>query len=178
MGKAIIVSGLPASGKTTIARQIAAALSFELLDKDHFLEDLYEKHGVATWEDRKKLSRESDLLFQMAATQAKSPVLVSHWRATDGAENGGTPTGWLSRTYGQIIEVCCICDPEIATKRFLERQRHPGHFDQHRNPQELALKMKRMSATYPLNIGSLVGVDTGHPIDLPELIKQIRQHQQ
>jgi dephospho-CoA kinase len=53
----VIVTGLPASGKATVARVVANALSFDLIDKDDFLEGLYELNDVSTWEDRKSLSR-------------------------------------------------------------------------------------------------------------------------
>ncbi|WP_370645738.1 AAA family ATPase [Ruegeria sp. Ofav3-42] len=53
----IVVTGLPASGKTTVAREIAKRLGLVFLDKDDFLEELYERHGVPSWEHRKKLSR-------------------------------------------------------------------------------------------------------------------------
>jgi len=176
MRKAIIVTGLPASGKSTVARQIASALSWEILDKDDFLENLYEVHGVTSWDERKKLSRDSDLLFQQNAERAKSPVLVSHWRPTSGSDDSGTPTNWLERNFEKIVEVNCHCNPQIATRRFLERQRHPGHLDQERDPSELAEHMQKLSVAYPLNIGITVEANTENTIDFTILIEQIRHH--
>lgn len=46
MNTATVLSGLPASGKTTVGRGIASAMAIPLLDKDDFLEDLFEKHRV------------------------------------------------------------------------------------------------------------------------------------
>ena len=46
---AIVISGLPASGKTTLGMAVAKSLSIPYLDKDHFLERLYEKEGVGNW---------------------------------------------------------------------------------------------------------------------------------
>ncbi len=40
MPRFVVVTGLPASGKSTIARQLCAALALPLLDKDELLEAL------------------------------------------------------------------------------------------------------------------------------------------
>ena len=176
MRTAIIVTGLPASGKSTVARQIASALSWKIFDKDDFLENLYEVRGVISWDERKKLSRESDVLFQQKAELAKSPVLVSHWRPTNGSHDSGTPTDWLERSFEKIIEVNCVCTPQTATRRFLERQRHPGHLDQERDASELAESMQELSVAYPLNIGIVVDVNTENNIDFSILIERIRRH--
>ena len=44
----VIVSGLPASGKSTLSRGLAAALSLALIDKDVILEGLFEIVQVNT----------------------------------------------------------------------------------------------------------------------------------
>jgi shikimate kinase len=91
----VVVTGLPASGKTTIARVIANALSFDLIDKDDFLESLYALNDVNTWEDRKILSRQSDILFQDAGKRLGSAVLVSHWKPLKEGGDSGTSSDWL-----------------------------------------------------------------------------------
>ena len=47
----VVVSGLPASGKSTVARTLAGALGLPLLDKDVFLEALFASDGIgdAAW---------------------------------------------------------------------------------------------------------------------------------
>ena len=94
-----VVPGLPSSGKTTIARIIANALSFDLVDEDDFLEGLYKLNEVRTWEDRKSLSRQSDVLFQDAGKKLGSAVLVSHWKPLAEGGDSGTSTGWLMEVY-------------------------------------------------------------------------------
>ena len=46
----MVLSGLPGSGKTTVARPLGEALGLPLLDKDHILEGLFESLGVSTRE--------------------------------------------------------------------------------------------------------------------------------
>jgi predicted kinase len=56
----VVVSGLPASGKTTLGRQLAGALDLPLIDKDEILESLFDSRGIGDASWRRKLSRESD----------------------------------------------------------------------------------------------------------------------
>lgn len=171
----VVVTGLPASGKTAVARIVAEALSFSLIDKDDFLEDLYEQNDVRTWEDRIKLSRQSDVLFQNAAEKLGSAVLVSHWRpfAEDG--DSGTSTDWLRRCYISIIEVYCSCPSDIALDRFMARRRHPSHFDKQRDPSELAQRLRGLESGYPLGVGSVLEVPTDNKVNPNEIVENVRR---
>jgi shikimate kinase len=44
----VVLSGLPGSGKSTIGREIAAALSLPLIDKDDILARLFDGRGLVT----------------------------------------------------------------------------------------------------------------------------------
>src|SRR4249919_3490736 len=92
----IVVSGVPGSGKSTLGAALALTLGLRFLDKDDFLEQLFESKGVGDIVWRRGLSRESDLLFQMEAANSEGAVLVSHWRLAGMPANSGTPTQWLS----------------------------------------------------------------------------------
>ena len=81
---AVIVTGLPASGKSTIARALATALGWPLLDKDVFLEALFDAHPVRLPDDRRHLSRAADAAFRQAAEALDRAILVSHWRPRQG----------------------------------------------------------------------------------------------
>lgn len=75
----IVMSGLPASGKTSLDTAIAAALGVPHLDKDAFLEALFDGVHDArfTLALRARLSREADAAFQQAAIAADCAVLTS-----------------------------------------------------------------------------------------------------
>ena len=83
------MSGLPASGKSRLGAALAPLLGLELLDKDDFLEALYERDeiGDAAW--RERLSRKSDELFRSAAMATGAAVLASYWRHPGRAAGGG-----------------------------------------------------------------------------------------
>lgn len=173
---AIIVTGLPASGKSSVARVLAASLNLALFDKDDFLERLYETNDVTDWDIRKRLSRRSDLDFQTAATLVNTAVLVSHWRPRNGSAESGTPTNWLSDSFDNLVEVFCDCPVQIATQRFLARERHPGHMDAQRDPIHLAGKMLSMSRGYPLGLGPVVQVNTKAEVNIGHLLIQLAPH--
>ena len=171
---AIVMSGLPASGKTTLGRAIAEALDMSYLDKDAFLERLYETEGIGDRAHRQQLSRRSDLAFQEAAEALDSAVLVSHWRPRGGPDDTGTPTSWLGDTFDNIIEVHCACSPELAARRFVARRRHPGHLDAERDADQTVRRMRRLAAGYPLGLGHLIDVNAGGAIDQAEIVRRIK----
>ncbi len=174
MGRtAIIVTGLPASGKTSVARALAASLNIALFDKDDFLERLYEEHKISNWDARKRLSRKSDQDFQISATQAGTSILVSHWRPNNAATDSGTPTDWVKTAFENVVEVFCECRPTIATQRFLARQRHPGHLDSQRDPAQLAQQMLSLSDGYPLRLGPVVQVNTEHAVNIENVLTRL-----
>ena len=175
MKQAVVVTGLPASGKTTVARHLAQLLNVPLLDKDDFLEELYEEQFPQTQAKRRELSKISDTLFQQSAMALDAVVLVSHWRPTCGPQNTGTPTDWLPQTFAQIVEVQCECSPDMATTRFLKRIRHPGHRDRDRDPADLAAGMMLLAKGYPLGLGTLMTVDTEGQPDLLSLAAEIKR---
>ena len=173
-GKAVVVTGLPASGKTTIARALAASLAFAFLDKDDFLECLFEEQGVGSRQHRMALSRRSDELFQEEARSHRAVVLVSHWRPRIGPIDTGTPTDWLGEAFTDIVEVCCVCAPQTATERFLLRRRHAGHLDRKKDPIAFAEWMRTLADGYPLGVGALVEVATEGNVDAMELANRVR----
>jgi len=76
----VVVSGLPASGKTTLAHKLAPALNLPVIDKDQILNRLFESKGVGEAMWRRALSRESDLILERRAASSDRAILVSFWR--------------------------------------------------------------------------------------------------
>ena len=147
-----------------------------MLDKDDILEALFDGLGVGDTEWRHRLSRAADEVFSRLAEQTAGAVLASFWRHPQIAGDSGTPTGWLSSLPGKIVEVHCICSPEIAAERFAERKRHDGHLDRDRNKEELAAAFVRLAAHGPLGVGPLVDVDTGRAVDLESVLRRLDLH--
>lgn len=170
---AIVVSGLPASGKTSIGQTLATRLEFAFLDKDDFLERLYEQEPVRNLAHRNELSRLSDEHFVSAARDLQNAVLVSHWQPRGKTGASGTSVDWLATAFDHLIEVHCKCSPEIATERFLARTRHPGHLDRLRGPLEISAKMQEWSAGLPLRLGGLIEIETTADVNIETVVEAI-----
>jgi len=118
----VVITGLPASGKSTLAQPLAEALGVECLSKDRIKEALFDGLGYGGWERSKTLSRAADAAMIEVAVDLEGAVLDNFWHPE-------TVVDLLSPLQGPRIEVYCRCDPAVAFERFLRRQRHPGHAD-------------------------------------------------
>ena len=164
----VVVSGLPGSGKSRLASQLAPVLGLAVIDKDEILERLFALKGAGDPAWRRTLSRESDLIFQQEAQASEGALLVSFWRVPGMSPATGTPTDWLSGLSARVVHLQCACPAEIAAARFSRRQRHRGHLDQTRSPREILESIQDLSRFGPLNVGSLVTVDTSAEVRLGE----------
>jgi glucokinase len=171
----IVVSGLPASGKTTLARALAAAMGLPLLDKDDLLEALFDGAGRIDPAERTRLSRMSDNVFMRRAAESQGAVLVSFWRHPTLDTASGTPTAWLQTLGGRIVEVHCRCAADVAEQHFRSRRRHPGHNDAARSG-DLAQQFQTLAALGPLNVGPVVSVQTDTDYDLASVLTEVRAH--
>ena len=169
------MSGLPASGKTTLGRTLAKLLNFKFIDKDETLEFLLSEQANYTSELRQRLSRESDLIFREQAMQGENAVLTSFWRAPNNQSTAGTPSDWLPSVSSDIIEIVCHCDIHIAVTRFLTRRRHPGHMDHLQDKSTLRNQFESLLTSWPLGFGKIIEVDTSMAVSAPMILNRVRE---
>lgn len=169
----IVVTGLPASGKSTLGEAVARALGLPLLDKDEILEALFEGLGTGDAEWRFRLSRTADLVLERQARRSHGAVLASWWRHPRSLSASGTSPHWLQTLPGRLIEIHCRCSAEVALQRFFARQRHAGHLDHLRSEQEALLEFQQAAAMGALEVGSLLEVNTEQPLDLAFLLGEV-----
>jgi len=169
----LVVSGLPASGKSTLAAVIAPMLHLERLDKDDLLEALFDRLGTgdAVW--RGRLSRIADREFRRRARRSRGAVLVSWWRHPGSPLASGTPTGWLAEMDVACVELHCRCSPQTAVDRYASRRRHEGHLDGRWSRAELLSMFERQSALGPLGVGPCVNLCTDADVCMPTLATQV-----
>jgi predicted kinase len=169
----LVILGRPASGKTTLARRLAAELSVPILSKDDIKEALFDVLGCG---DRERSRRLSEACFaaqlRMAETQLTaglSCLLEGNWRA----EHTGGMLKTMAGSGARCAQVwCCASGAEIQ-RRFAERVRHPGHLDAAGLEDEV-----RQTAGLPPAFLDLPGprwvYDSEHPAAFPDLIRDLK----
>lgn len=159
----IIVSGPPASGKTTLARQFARELKLPLIYKDGIKETLFDSLG---WQDRawsKRLGIATyHLLYyflEVELAAGLSLVVESNFApvATDEFKR-------IREKYPfRAVQVMCQADGPTLVERYQARAndpgRHPGHVDLKTLPEiEPILRQGRLK---PLELGGeTIEIDT------------------
>lgn len=169
----IIVSGLPAAGKSNVGAGLASHSSLPFFDKDGFLEALFASSVPEDPLARRSLSHRADRELESAVRESPQAIVVSWWKHRHSTSDSGTPTAWLRDLRGTLVEVYCESTPKAAAERFLGRKRHPGHLDDLRSYEELLAQLTEATRLGPLNVGRLVSVNTYAPVDFGELWKRV-----
>lgn len=174
----IVVSGLPGSGKTTVARQLAPLLDLPVIDKDDFLEALFRQAIEDTREIdpelRYELSRQADEMLIERSKNTARAVVLSFWRRPELSKTAGTPFEWL-RELPNAVEVYCRCDVSTAAHRFVGRKRHPAHGDGSKSFDQVLRQFVQLNRLGPLGLPRLVEVDTTEAVDAGRLATTIAE---
>jgi hypothetical protein len=135
---------------------------------------LFESKGVGDAAWRRTLSWESDVILQHEATNSNGAILASFWRLPGMPSDSGTPTDWLDAPSHHVVSVHCTCELEVAVSRFLQRRRHPGHFDGESSSAEVLVSLRQLTQLPPLDIDERIDVDTSQQPNLTGVVRAIR----
>jgi hypothetical protein len=90
------------------------------------------------------------------------------------AADSGTPTHWLRDLSNLVVNVQCVCSPETAAKRFLERKRHAGHLDGDATYANVLASLQALAALDALELGPRLDVDTSGHVSIDNLVREIQ----
>jgi predicted kinase len=158
----LIVSGPPCTGKTTLARRLAASFVLPLMTKDTIKESLFETLGVS---DRAWSRRLGGASMELLYVYVESQIAAGQSCIVEGnfiSAFGSPAFRRLQERYSFLpIQVNCVADPAVLAARFRERalsgERHPGHQDH--LPRDSRIDAPIPGRFEPLDIG-------GHVIEL------------
>jgi predicted kinase len=157
----VLVGGWPGSGKTTLARALAAEMHLTFLSKDDTKEALMDALGApATVEESRRLGRAAVHAVLSAARGCSGAVIDSTWFPYTRPLVDALP--------GRKIEIRCVADEVVCRERFRRRRRDSRHLDDARPPEELWGQ-----PVNPLGVGPLLEVNTEQPLDVSGLAARI-----
>jgi predicted kinase len=177
----VIVTGPPASGKTTLGRALATRLNMPFLYKDGIKETLLDAFGWSDREWSRKLGVAAyALLFhllEMESVAGRSLVVESNFAT----ERSGPSFLALRERFGfRPVQIRCVADGAVLLERCRSRasddERHLGHDDPgHMAELEPVLLRGRLDPL-PLD-GPIIEVDTPDlaQVDIEAILRQVAQ---
>lgn len=191
--KLIIIAGMPASGKSTLASKVGAALGYPVFEKDEIKEELFDVIGFNEYPEKRRLDvaanavllRCTEFLFKSNT----SAILVNNF-STDSQKQ---LKALLKRYECECITVFLGGDADVFYKRYVERDnlhlRHLGHVLQEHYPpregdsidyemtrEEFREKFEKLGMDKLDLQGDRIDIDATYPekIDVGKLITEIR----
>jgi predicted kinase len=160
---AILVNGLPASGKTTLGAKLALLLGCPFLSKDAVKESLADLTGE-TVASRVLGGIAMDTVWSLAAAVRDGVVVDSFWYS--GRDDEFIREGVARTGATRVVEVWCDVPLDVARDRYEARERHPIHDG----------VFGEWVAAQPVGIWPVVRVDTSSAVDFESLLPELAQH--
>jgi glucokinase len=169
MKRALLVNGVPASGKSTVARAVSQARGWPLLTLDTIKEAFFDHLGTGDRDFNRQLGKASyqAIFAAIAEFPAGTTTVVDAWF-------GFQPHAVLQNHLAcagitQTAEIWCHAPPEIVGERYRARlaHRHAGHLGESYVPE----LVKLAGSARPLGRYPLLEIETTRPLDVPALQK-------
>jgi chloramphenicol 3-O-phosphotransferase len=163
-GTLVLITGAPAAGKSTLGRALAQELDLSLLSKDEIKESLFETLGTGDVDWSKRLGAAAIEILLLTARKQGSAIIECNFNPDYASR--------ITALGRPVVEIFCRVPPELATRRFAERARHPGHRDAERLHEVEAW----IESATPLGLGPVLEVDTSERVDAQKLCGWVRGH--
>ena len=162
----VVVTGHPATGKTTVAEQLASALGLPAFHKDVIKESLADTVGFTDRASSQRLGHAATVLLYDVADRllgAGQSVLVE---SNFPAEHSSAPLrASAERTGARVVQVVLRASQAAMEARFAARRRHPVHVQRELGPMPpyVALDLPGRlieldTTTLPVDVAALVAI--------------------
>ena len=167
----VVVTGPPASGKTTVARPLATELGLPLLAKDAVKETLFDVLGAGDRPWSRRLGHATYAVLFLIAGEllgAGRPLVLEANFARGPAEED-----FRALPPHRLLQVLCSAPDDIVLERWrgraLRGERHPGHVDLEIEHEVVAALRERRHDALDLP-GERIEIDTTRPVRLDEVV--------
>jgi predicted kinase len=168
MKRIVLVNGVPASGKSSVARVLADARIWPILALDSVKEPFFDHLGIGDREFNRKLGRASyKAMFSIVRDAPEGMTFIlDAWFGFQPREV--LEDHLVHAGVGATAEVWCHAPPQVLVERYRERLllRHDGHPGEAFLPELDALARR----AEPVRRGAMFDVDTTQPLDRERLL--------
>jgi predicted kinase len=167
----LVVTGMPSSGKTTVAEGLARRLRLPLIAKDEIKESLYESLGVRDVDSSARLGGAAyALIFALARRSldsGASVIVEANFFRDQELKFARLPNH-------RLVQLHCEAPLVVLLERYANRSRHSGHHDGEKL-NELPARFESGAHDALELPGELIALDTTQPVDLDGLADRIRE---
>jgi len=169
----LLVNGVPASGKSTVAAAIANRLRLPVLAVDTVKEAFFDHLGIGDRDYSRQLGRAAyqAIFSTVAGFPDGLGAVVDAWHKFVPLEV--LESHLVRAKAGRVIEVWCHAPPEVCAERYRARAgyRHPGH-----PPAGYATELADLAArATPIGRWPVIDVDTNLALDEEGLLREVKK---
>lgn len=169
MNKLIIVCGLPASGKTVLAKELSKKLGIVCFHKDSFKEGLYDIMKLSTMEDSVRVGAMTiQLMYKVIDEQLANGQSIIMEAPFNYDKDYSLFREWRESYGTNIYTVICSIDHNERKKRFTSRERHQSHREIDRT---VIKNFVSDETVYKKISGKKIFITTNKPVN--KLVKEI-----